>query len=120
MTSAKRALPLLVLSLLLALTACAGTAAARRDVTMTSCGKSSVNHPAAGGQITNHSSKDSLYTIHVTFQDAAGNNIANGYAVVHKVAPGASAIWRAAGPEAATGGVRCVLSSVARNATPQL
>jgi hypothetical protein len=66
----------------------------------------------------NHSSKSSLYTIHVKFTDSAGNSVGDGVAAVAKVDPGTAAKWHANGSLNANGPVKCTLSSVTRNATP--
>jgi ABC-type glycerol-3-phosphate transport system substrate-binding protein len=106
----------------LALTACSSSgssAAAKKDVTITACTSSPTGgHPTATGRIVNHSSKPSLYTIHVKFTDSSGNGVGDGVAAVAKVDPGTTANWHANGTLNAKGPLKCSLSSVTRNAVP--
>ena len=105
----------------MALTACSSsaTSAAKKDVTITACTSSPTGgHPTATGNILNHSSKASLYTIHVKFTDSSGNGVGDGVAAVAKVDPGTSATWHANGALNAKGPLTCKLSSVTRNAVP--
>ena len=89
---------------------------AAKDVTITACTASLTGgHPTATGQILNHSSKSSLYTIHVKFTDSSGNGVGDGVAAVAKVDPGTTAKWTASGTVNAKGPVKCKLSSVTRN-----
>jgi hypothetical protein len=89
---------------------------AAKDVTITACTAGpSGGHPTASGKILNHSSKSSLYTIHVKFSDSAGNGVGDGVAAVAKVDPGTTATWHANGSLNAKGPVKCKLSSVTRN-----
>ena len=89
---------------------------AAKDVTITACTASPTGgHPTATGQILNHSSKSSLYTIHVKFTDSSGNGVGDGVAAVAKVDPGTTAKWTASGTVNAKGPVKCKLSSVTRN-----
>src|ERR1700681_3333008 len=69
-------------------------------------------HPTASRRIVNHSSKSSLYTIHVKFTDSAGNGVGDGVAAVASVDPGTMAKWTAGGTVNAKGPVKCKLSSV--------
>jgi hypothetical protein len=93
--------------------------AAAKDVTVTACSASATGgHPTASGRILNHSSKPSLYTIHVKFTDASGNGVGDGLAAVAKVGAGATATWHATGALNAKGPVTCKLSSVTRNVSP--
>jgi hypothetical protein len=100
-----------------ALASCSSSSsAARKDVTITACTPSpSGAHPTASGRIVNHSSKSSLYTIHVKFTDASGNSVGDGLAAVAKVDPGTTANWHATGSLAAKGKLKCSLASVTRN-----
>jgi hypothetical protein len=92
---------------------------AAKDVTVTACTASpSGGHPTAAGKILNHSSKSSVYTIHVKFADSTGNGVGDGVAAVAKVDPNTSAIWHASGTLDAKGPLKCTLSSVTRNAVP--
>jgi hypothetical protein len=105
----------------MALAACSSSAksAAKKDVTITACTSSPTGgHPTATGNIVNHSSKASLYTIHVKFTDSSGNGVGDGVAAVAKVDPGTSATWHANGALNAKGPLTCKLSSVTRNAVP--
>ena len=93
--------------------------AAAKDVTITACGASPTGgHPTATGKILNHSSKASLYTVHVTFTDSAGNGVGDGVAAVARVDSGATAIWHANGTLNAKGPVKFSLASVTRNVSP--
>jgi hypothetical protein len=103
-----------------ALTGCAASGStAAKDVTITACTASPTGgHPTANGQILNHSSKASAYTIHVKFKDASGNGEGDGLAVIAKVGAGSTATWHADGSVSANGPLTCSLSSVTRNASP--
>jgi hypothetical protein len=95
------------------------SAAAAKDVTVTACTASPTGgHPTASGRIVNHSSKASLYTIHVKFTDASGNGVGDGVAAVARVEAGATANWHANGSLNAKGPLTCKLSSVTRNLSP--
>jgi hypothetical protein len=88
---------------------------AKKDVTIGACtADPGGGHPTASGRILNHSSKASLYTIHVKFTDASGNGVGDGVAAVAKVDPGTSANWHANGSLNAKGPLKCALSSVTR------
>jgi hypothetical protein len=106
----------------LALTAgCSSSAkaAAKKDVSITACTASPTGgHPTATGKILNHSSKASLYTIHVKFIDASGNGVGDGVAAVARVEPGATATWNATGTLNAKGKLTCELASVTRTIAP--
>jgi hypothetical protein len=92
---------------------------AAKDVTITACTAGpSGGHPTASGRIVNHSSKASLYTVHVKFSDASGNGVGDGLAAVARVEAGATANWHANGSLNAKGPVTCKLSSVTRNLSP--
>src|SRR5450755_45763 len=99
------------------LTGCSASGkTAAKDVSVTACTPSPTGgHPTATGRIVNHSSKSSLYTIHVKFTDSAGNGVGDGLAVVAKVNAGSTANWHADGSLNAKGPVKCALSSVTRN-----
>jgi hypothetical protein len=100
----------------LALAGCSASSdTAKKDVTITACtADPGGGHPTARGQILNHSSKASLYTIHVKFTDASGNGVGDGVAAVAKVDPGTTANWHATGSLNAKGKLTCSLSSVTR------
>jgi hypothetical protein len=103
-----------------ALTGCSASGStAAKDVTITACTSSPTSgHPTATGRILNHSSKPSLYTIHVKFTDSAGNAVGDGVAAVAKVDAGSTANWHANGTFNAKGPVKCALSSVTRTISP--
>ena len=103
-----------------ALTGCStSSAGAAKDVSITACKASPTGgHPTASGSIKNHSSKASLYTIHVKFTDASGNGAGDGLAAVAKVGAGSTATWHATGTVNVKGQVTCKLSSVTRNVSP--
>lgn len=104
--------------LIAALTGCSSSSSTK-DVTITACTASPTGgHPRASGQILNHSSKASVYTIHVKFKDPSGNSVGDGVAAVAKVDPSTSAKWSATGSLSHKGAVKCNLSSVTRNAVP--
>jgi hypothetical protein len=97
----------------------ASGSSAAKDVTITACTAGpNEGHPTATGQILNHSSKSSLYTIHVKFTDSAGNGVGDGVAAVAKVNAGTTATWHANGSLNVKGPVKCKLSSVTRNLSP--
>ena len=102
------------------LTGCsASSSTAAKDVTITACKASPTGgHPTATGRILNHSSKASLYTIHVKFIDAAGNGVGDGIAAVAKVDSRTTADWHADGSLNAKGPLTCKLSSVIRGISP--
>jgi uncharacterized lipoprotein YmbA len=94
-------------------------AAAKKDVTITACTASPTGgHPTATGTIVNHSSKASLYTLHVKFNDSAGNGVGDGVAAVAKVQPAATANWHLNGTVNAKGPLTCDLASVTRTLAP--
>ncbi len=98
---------------------CTSSKTAAKDVTITSCKAGPTGgHPTAGGEIVNHSSKPSLYTIHVKFKDSSGNGVGDGVAAVAKVDPGTAAKWHATGALNAKGPVNCRLGAVGRGAVP--
>jgi hypothetical protein len=105
--------------LLAALTGCSASKSAKKDVTITACKASPTgDHPSAAGKVVNHSSKASLYTIHVKFKDTSGNSAGDGVSAVAKVEPNATAKWSADGSLNHKGAVTCSLASVTRNAVP--
>jgi hypothetical protein len=103
-----------------ALSGCAASSkTAAKDVTVTACTPSPTGgHPTAAGHIVNHSSKASVYTIHVKFKDPAGNGVGDGLAAVARVEAGATANWHATGTLSAKGPLKCTLASVTRNVSP--
>jgi hypothetical protein len=107
------------LCLVVALAGCSSDKSAKKDVTITACKASPTgSHPRAAGQIVNHSSKSSLYTVHVKFKDSSGNSVGDGVAAVAKVDPNTTAKWTATGSLDAKGTVTCHLASVTRTAVP--
>jgi hypothetical protein len=105
--------------LLTALSGCSSNKSAEKDVKITACTASPTgDHPRAAGSIVNHSSKASLYTIHVKFKDTSGNSAGDGVSAVAKVEPNATAKWTADGSLNHKGAVTCSLESVTRNAVP--
>ena len=97
----------------------ASSKTAAKDVTITACTPSpNGGHPTASGRIVNHSSKASIYTIHVKFKDSAGNGVGDGLTAVARVEPGAIAKWHANGTLSAKGPVTCSLATVTRNVSP--
>jgi hypothetical protein len=97
----------------------ASSKTAAKDVTITACKASPTGgHPTASGGIKNHSSKASLYTIHVKFKDTSGNSVGEGIAAVAKVDPGTSATWHVTDALNAKGNVNCEIGTVSRNAVP--
>jgi len=105
-----------VVSIALMLGACSSSSSsAKKDVTVTACtADPGGGHPTASGKILNHSSKSSLYAIHVKFKDASGNAVGDGVATVAKVDPNTSATWHATGTVNAKGKVTCDIASVTR------
>ncbi len=97
----------------------ASKAAAKKDVSISACTASPTGgHPTATGTIVNHSSKASLYTLHVKFKDSAGNGVGDGVAAVAKVQPKATANWHVTGSLNAKGPLTCALSSATRTFAP--
>jgi hypothetical protein len=105
---------------LAALAGCSSSGSkANRDVTITACTASPTGgHPTATGRVVNHSSKASLYAIHIKFKDSSGNGVGDGLATLAKVDSGATATWHATGTLGAKGPVRCSVSSVTRTVAP--
>ena len=69
----------------------ASSKTAAKDVTITVCRPSpGGGRPTASGRIVNHSSKASVYTVHVKFKDSAGNGVGDGLTAVAHVEPGAT------------------------------
>ena len=92
---------------------------AAKDVTITACTASPTGgHPSVTGEIVNHSSKASLYAIHVKFTDASGNHVGDAVAAVAKVDAGGTAKWQADRSVDAKGKLTCALSSVTRTVSP--
>ena len=107
------------LALMVGASACSSSAGARKDVTITACnaGKNG-GHPTAAGRIVNHSSKASIYTVHVKFRDSSGNGVGDGISAVAKVDSGDTAKWDTTDALSAKGPVKCRLESVTRNRVP--
>lgn len=86
-----------------------------KDVTLSGCGVDTLGLMTAHVNVTNHSAKRSDYDVEVTFENANGDQLATGYALVTNVEPG-----QKAGDEAMTakesGGQKftCKLASVQR------
>jgi hypothetical protein len=117
----RRLMPLIAAPILVAaISGCSSSSsAAKKDVTITACTASPTGgHPTASGRIVNHSSKASLYAIHVKFTDAAGNGVGDGVAAVAKVESGSTATWHADGSVDAKGPLKCTVSSVVRTVAP--
>jgi hypothetical protein len=108
-----------IVCLVAALAGCSSDNSAKKDLTITACKASPTGgHPTAAGRIVNHSSKSSLYTVHVKFKDSSGNSVGDGVAAVAKVDPNTTAKWTATGSLDAKGTVTCHLTSVTRTAVP--
>lgn len=110
-----------VLCALVAVAAGAGCSSAAKnagaDVTVSRCeADPSGGQPAAAGEITNHSSKDSAYAFRVTFIDSAGNKVSEGATSVARVEAGGTASWTAGGLAGGKGPLTCEVSSVVRTA----
>jgi len=116
----KRLLVVAVLAgLVAAFAGCSSSSSAKKDVKITACKASPTgDHPSASGTIVNHSSKASVYTIHVKFKDDSGNDVGDGVAGVAKVDPKENAKWSATSTVSHKGTVKCDISSVTRNAVP--
>jgi hypothetical protein len=118
--SAKRlGAPVLAGALALTFASCSSSKSARKDVKITACtADPSGGKPTAHGTIVNHSSKASVYTIHVKFKDSSGNGVGDGFSAVARVDPGEQAKWDSKGTVSAKGPLKCSLDSVTRNAAP--
>lgn len=86
----------------------------RRDVTMTSCAADTIGI-SAKGELVNHSSKRSTYTIEVNFYDQAGTQVGSGFDFVNNVAPDGRATWEATGFNDQA--ERCEIIEVTRSAS---
>jgi hypothetical protein len=92
---------------------------AKDDVTVATCeADPGGGDPAASGQIVNDSAKTSNYVIRLRFNDAQGNGVSEGVAVVDDVEPGATAQWELTGARSAEGPVTCEVTDVSRTHLP--
>jgi len=111
--------PVLAGALALTFAGCSSSKSAKKDVKITACtADPGGGKPTAHGTIVNHSSKASVYTVHVKFKDSSGNGVGDGFSAVAKVDPGEHAKWDAKGTVSAKGPLKCSLDSVTRNAAP--
>lgn len=102
-----------------ALVSCTSSKTAAKDISVQHCTPDpGGGKPVASGQIDNHSSKASTYTIHVEFDDSSGNRITDGVAAVARVDSGATADWHATGLQDAKGPLKCKLGAVTRTEAP--
>ncbi len=89
------------------------------DATITACvADPDGGPPRAEGQITNNSSKDSIFFVRVGFYDTAGNRVSEGSDSVSDVEPGASSPFQINGIARARGPLDCRVLNVRRSVTP--
>ena len=113
------AAPVVAGVLALTFAGCSSSKSAKKDVKITAfTAGPGGGKPTAHGTIVNHSSKSSVYTIHVKFKDSSGNGVGDGFSAVAKVDPDETAKWDAKGTVSAKGPVTCTLDSVTRNIAP--
>lgn len=74
--------------------------------------------PHAEGQITNKSSKESIFVVRVGFYDSSGNRVSEGADTINDVAPGASAPFNVNGAARAKGPLTCKVLNVRRSVSP--
>ncbi len=84
------------------------------DVQLGECTGNDFGGPTATGTLTNHTSKQSHYSINVNFTDAAGVIIAQGWAYVSNIPPGASATWEAMSFDMDAVAASCAVAEVER------
>jgi len=125
------ALPLAVLLAVAGLAACStpedgpgltkGTAdhPAKDDVALTACTSPDIIGVVyAKGDINNHSSKRSDYSMEITLTNAAGAQVGSGFANAENVEPGQIAHWSGiAGTDISAGGNTCHVVDVTRTAS---
>src|SRR5262249_51453843 len=75
--------------------------------------------PTAAGHIVNHSSKASVYTVHVKFKDASGNGVGDGITAGARGDAGTAANRDLTGRPPAKGHATCSLGNVHRKGWPQ-
>ena len=114
------AVVLCALALFVVTTGCSSSAKnAGADVSVSRCDADpSGGQPAAAGEITNHSSKDSGYAFRVTFVDTSGNKVSQGAGSVAKVPAGGTAAWTVGGLAGGKGPLTCEVTNVVRTAVP--
>jgi len=89
------------------------------DATITACqADPDGGPPRAEGQITNNSSKDSIFFVRVGFYDSAGNRVSEGSDSISDVEPGASSPFQINGAARAKGPLECKVLNVRRSVTP--
>ncbi len=74
--------------------------------------------PHAEGQVTNNSSKQSIFFVRVGFYDSSGNRVSEGADTINDVEPGASAPFNINGAARAKGPLTCKVLNVRRSASP--
>ena len=92
---------------------------AKKDVSVKVCkADAGGGKPTASGEILNHSSKTSNYTIRLKFKDKQGNAVSEGLAPVKDVEPDKTATWELTGGESAKGPLTCEITGVGRTHLP--
>ena len=74
--------------------------------------------PRAEGQITNSSSKESVFVIRVGFYDSSGNRVSEGSDSISDVEPGTSSPFQINGIARAKGPLECKVLNVRRSVSP--
>ncbi len=89
------------------------------DATVTSCQADPDGAPPhAEGQITNNSSKESVFFVRVGFYDSAGNRVSEGSDSIGDVEPGTSSPFQINGAARAKGPLTCKVLNVRRSVSP--
>ena len=74
--------------------------------------------PHAEGQVTNSSSKESVFLVRVGFYDTNGNRVSEGADTIKDVGPGTSAPFNVNGVTRAKGPLDCKVLTVRRSVSP--
>jgi hypothetical protein len=89
------------------------------DATVTACNADPDGGlPRAEGQLTNNSSKDSVFFVRVGFYDSAGNRVSEGADSIGDVEPGTTSPFQINGAARAKGPLECKVLNVRRSASP--
>jgi hypothetical protein len=89
------------------------------DATVTACNADPDGGlPRAEGQITNSSSKDSVFFVRVGFYDTAGNRVSEGGDSIGDVEAGTTSPFQINGAARAKGPLTCKVLNVRRSVSP--
>ena len=89
------------------------------DATVTACNADPDGAPPhAEGQVTNSSSKDSVFVVRVGFYDSSGNRVSEGVDTIGDVEAGSSSPFQINGAARAKGPLTCKVLNVRRSVSP--